>query len=109
MREWKDEWSEPPDDAAPTAPDDPEPFVRLIEADPDGVSLWLEPSDQQMKDGLCIGAGATLGEAIADARESLACAARQLDRIESDAPTRRLAAVSADVEEVEIQLDEEAP
>lgn len=58
----------------------PQPYVRV---DDDG-DIWLEPSRGRRVFGLCIGAGETLAESIAEARESLATAAKQLERLERE-------------------------
>lgn len=58
----------------------PQPFIRVSR---DGC-IWLEPMDGDECIGLCLGAGSTLAESLVEARESLATAAKQLERLERE-------------------------
>lgn len=58
----------------------PQPFVRVTE----DHSIWLEPMEGAECIGLCLGAGSTLAESLVEARESLATAAKQLERLERE-------------------------
>lgn len=61
-----------------------QPYVRL-DADEEGTDIWLEPCEGDEAMGLCLGTGATKAKAVADARQALSDAAKQLDRLEREA------------------------
>lgn len=57
-----------------------QPYLRLG-IDADGAEVWLEPCEGDEHLGLCVGAGDTSAEALADAGRALADAQAQLDAI----------------------------
>lgn len=63
------------------------PRVHIFDHDQpiDGVGVWLD-TDDGISDGLCIGTGGTIAEAVADAKQELAKGMLALDMLISHFP-----------------------
>lgn len=63
-----------------------QPYVRVVEQPSDGdcpIQIWVDQCEGFTTNDLLIGAGQTMAEALQDARESLATAAKQLEHLEN--------------------------